>query len=149
MITLQREPFKDLINDIKPLIERHWKEIAHYDDIPLDPDYEKYIELDELGVLRCFTARSSELVGYIFYLVHYNPHYKSSLQAVQDILYVTPSSRGAFLGIKILRFANNELRNEGVQVEYQHIKAKHNFGPMLEREGYELVDLVYAKRLDK
>jgi hypothetical protein len=37
---------------------------------------------------------------------------------------------------------------EGIQVVYHHVKAAHNFGKMLERMDYKLVDLIYAKRLD-
>jgi hypothetical protein len=32
---------------------------------------------------------------------------------------------------------------------FQRTKAKHNFGNLLEALGYELVDLVYARRLDR
>lgn len=149
MITFQREKADTLIEEIKPLLDLHWNEISHYPDIPLDPDYEKYIEIEKTGTLRCFTVRlDNKLIGYVIYFVCENLHYKSSLQAVQDILFIQPDQRGILLGMKLLKFANDELRNEGVQVDYQHIKAKHNFGPMLERLGYELVDLIYAKRLD-
>lgn len=137
------------MEDIAPLLEKHWNEISHYPDILLDPDYDKYLEIEKAGILRCFTARDeNKLIGYVIYFVSTNPHCKSSIQAIQDLLFIQPDNRGIFLGTKLLKFANIELGKEGVQVEYQNINAKHNFGPMLERIGYELIELVYAKRLD-
>jgi hypothetical protein len=58
-IYFQRERSVDLWPEITPLLEQHWQEIAHYKDIPLDPDVERYNAMDEQGLLRCFTARDA------------------------------------------------------------------------------------------
>ena len=42
MITFMRELAANVIEEIKPLLELHWREIAHYQDIELDPDWEFY-----------------------------------------------------------------------------------------------------------
>jgi hypothetical protein len=49
----------------------------------------------------------------------------------------------------LIRYADMQLKEDGVQVVYHHSKVAHNIGPLLERMGYEAVDLIYAKRLDK
>lgn len=135
-----------LIRELGPLLLSHYKEIARFKDIELEPDFNEYQALDDIGVLRIFTARKAgNLVGYAVYFVRSNPHYKSSLQAVQDILFIHPKHRGT--GGKLIRYCDDELRKVGVQVVYHHVKKKHNFGPMLERMGYELIDLIYGKRL--
>lgn len=144
----QRERAVDVMDDIKPLLEEHWREIAHYHDIQLDPDYMFYADADNNGMIRVFTARDdgNKLVGYSIFFVRPNIHYKQSLQAVQDILFITKGRRG--MGARFIKWCDEQLASEGVQVVYHHIKSAHNFGPMLERMGYQLVDLIFAKRLD-
>lgn len=146
--SFQREKAKDIFDEMMPLFEKHWREIAHYQDIKLNPDREAYFKIEEMGNLRVFTARDEEknLIGYIVYFIRYNAHYKDSLQAVQDVLFVDPAKRG--FGMSFIAWCDEQLRSEGVQVAYHHIKEKHNFGHMLEKMGYELVDLIYARRLD-
>lgn len=146
----QRERSHDLWAEITPLLEVHHREIAHYPDIPLDPDVERYNAAEDAGMLRCYTARVGErLVGYATFFLNNNLHYKSSLQAAQDVIFVLPEYRCGRIGISLIKYCDAALRAEGVQATYQHVKAAHNFGPLLERMGYELVDLIYAKRLDK
>lgn len=143
------ERAQDVFEEMLPLFEQHYKEIAHYQDIALNPNIEKYFELEDLGFLRVFTARdedTKELLGYQVFFVNYNLHYRDSLQAIQDVLFVHRNHRG--FGSQFLMWCHEQLKKEGVQVVSQHIKKEHNFGPMLERMGYELVDLIYLKRLD-
>lgn len=140
---------QDLLDEMAPLLRGHFLEIAHYPDIPLDPDFAGYEAAAKSGGLRIFTARDGvRLVGYAVFFVRHNPHYKGSLQAVQDILYVDPSFRMGMTGYRFIRWCDGQLKAEGVQAVYHHVKEAHNFGAMLERMGYELVDLVYARRLD-
>lgn len=145
----KREPAsEDLFSEAWPLLEAHYKEIAHFQDIELNPDFETYLNVDKLGALRTFTARdeSGELLGYAVFFVRANIHYKASLQAVQDVIYIDKDRRG--FGHKFILWCDKELAREGVQVVYHHVKFEHNFGAMLERIGYSLVDLIYTKRLD-
>lgn len=147
MITYATERPSEVLDEIKPLLEMHWHEIAHYQDIPLDPDYDWYCTSP---VVRVFTARDAgRLIGYGVFFVGPNKHYRSSKQAVQDILFVHPERRGSTVGFRLIRFCDQQLKTEGCQVVYQHMKKSHQFGPLLEKQGYELVDLIHAKRLDK
>lgn len=148
MIEFHREPLTaELFEEALPLLKAHYDEIAHFKDIPLDPDKEQYISLELAGVIRAFTVRvDSKLVGYAVFFVKRNLHYKTSIQALQDVLYVDPACRKSAIGGEFIRFCDRELEKEGVQVGYHHIKAKHNFGVLLERMNYELVDLIYARR---
>lgn len=136
--------------ELGPIIAAHKDEIAHYQDIPLDPDWESYYAIQGAGALRPFTLRDAagELQGYAVFFVRPNGHYRSSLQAVQDILYLAPRWRGRMIGFRFIKWCDAQLRVEGVQAVYQHCKASRDLGPLLKRLGYELVDLVYAKRLD-
>lgn len=150
MIEFARETLEQVRAEIEPLLHAHWLEIAHYADIPINPDWDFYANMDAAGSLRIFTARNDgELVGYAVFFVGPNRHYKDSIQAVQDVVFLHPNYRGARVGASLILFADAECQSENIQVIYHHIKAAHDFGPLLVHCGYELVDLIYAKRLDK
>lgn len=150
MITYQQENVSDLWGEVMPLLEAHWKEIAHYPDIPLEPDTDAYAMLEDAGAMRCYTVRSDgALIGYAVFLVRSNAHYKSSLQAVQDVLFLLPEHRNGKIGVGLIFYSEDRLTEEGVQVVFHHVKTTNNFGKLLTRLEYELVDQIYAKRLDK
>lgn len=149
-VAFQREAVQAWFQEGLPLFEQHRKEVSHYPDILLDIDIQSYIQAEAIGALRCYTARvAGRLVGYIVLGVHRNIRYKGSLQAVQDVLYLDPSLRGYGYGRKLIEYAEASLRSEGVQVVYQHVKAARREGVLMKRCGYELVDHVWAKRLDR
>ena len=144
--------FADAFTELLPLFEAHYKEIAYYKDIPLRPDYDAYIKADEAGVLKTFIALRTDLVqpsivGYAIYTVATNRHYRTSLNAHQDVLFIHPEHRG--FGERFVQWCDEELKREGVQVVTHHVKTYFNFGPMLERNGYELIEHIYSKRLDR
>lgn len=145
----QREAVGSLWAEVWPLLCIHWREIATWHDIELDPNLEAYEQLEEIGALRVFTARiGDELVGYAAYVVRPHLHYQGSTQAVQDVLFIAPEHRRGRVGIGLIAHADAELAKEGVQVVFQHVKCAHDFGALLERLGYSQVEKVYAKRID-
>lgn len=161
MLVLARERSTDLWGEILPLLKEHYLEISHFPDIELDPDIEAYNQCEALGMLRCYTARlSGELIGYSVNFIRHNMHYQRSLQGVQDVLFVAKAHRHGRVGVKLIRYKEEQLRAEGTQVTYEHTKAndqirlaltclnRTDVGAIMERLGYELVDLIYAKRLD-
>lgn len=147
-LAFNRESAQVVLEEGIDLLKEHYREIAHYQDIEFNPNVEQYLKLDELGFLRIYTARTNanQLVGYAVFFVRHNLHYSGSLQAVQDVLFISKNHRGR--GRSFIQWCDEQLKLEHVQVSYHHIKARHNFGAMLERIGYELVDLIYARRLD-
>lgn len=148
-----REPLTpSLLEEMRPMNEAHYKEIAHYKDIPLKIDRQRYLALEAAGILRCYTVRDQDdhrLVGYAVFIVQFNMHYSDSLQAAQDVIFLAPEYRGQFLGSRFINWCDDRLRDEGAQAVYQHVKVAHDFGKLLERLGYEPVDIIYARRLDK
>ncbi len=135
--------------ELFPLFKLHYDEISANHDIALDPDVPKYVAAEQINMLRVFVAReeSGLAIGYAFFFLNFNMHYKGSYQAIQDVIFINPKKRG--IGSKFIDWCDRQLQAEKVQVVYHHIKAAHNFGPLLERKGYKLVDLIYSKRLDK
>ena len=150
MIVFSRESLTDALwSEAMPLLAKHWAEIAHYPDIPLEPDVALYQAIEANGALRVFTARRDEaLVGYALFFVRPNGHYKSSLQASQDVLYIDPAIRGGSAVPRFLLFCDAELKADGVQVACHHLKVAHNHERLMRSLGYEPVDIIWTKRLD-
>lgn len=151
------EPYSPhLVSEMVPLWKEHYQELAHFTDIALDPDMEVYFKVSAAGSLRIYTARQvdyvsgvSILVGYNIFVVTNHPHYKTFKQANQDIVYLDQKMRKGLSGYRFMKWCDIQLKNESVQVVYQHARARRSFGPLLERMGYRLMDFVYAKRLDQ
>lgn len=139
----------ELLEEVKPLLEKHWNEIAHFKDIPLDPDYDLYIKMQNLKMLRCYSMRDGDgqLVGYSVYMVRHNMHYRSCLTAVEDIIFVHPEKRG--YGMFFISWCDDQLKALGVQVVTHHIKFDFDWSKALMRQGYEKTDMQLCKRLDK
>lgn len=149
MITYQQEFLDDVRDSAASLLVEHWKEVAlNKDIIPLDPDWDAYEKLEGEGKLRIFTVRdSSLLVGYFVVIVDTHIHYKSTLFATNDLIYLRPSSREGFVAARLIRFAEKCLRADDVTVLMINTKDHRPFDPLLIRGGYELFDRVYGKRL--
>lgn len=139
----------ELLTEVEPLLAMHSKEVSHYPDIPLDPDYEGYYQIQDRGGLRVFVARDERkvLIGYSVFFIRRGMHYRSSLQAYQDILFIHPERRG--FGMRFIDWCDGVLRTEGVQVVYQHLKFAADFSKMLERLDYEKIDMIMGRRLDR
>lgn len=143
MKTFQREAVADVIEEIKPLLREHWREIAHFKDVPLNPDYLAYLAAGER--CRVYTVREKGvLVGYAVFFIG-SLHYQHPT-ATQDILFILPQHRGR-TGIRFIDFCDAQLKAEGIDIVYQHVKVAHDFGPLLRRLGYEEIDHIYARRL--
>lgn len=160
-IVFARETLTDeVFTEALPLLQAHFREVGHFQDIPLDVDRGMYYTAQENGAVRCFTAREARpnpvagptkglwfLVGYALFFVRSNPHYSGSVQAVEDVIYLDPIVRGG-TGAKFIRWQDEQLAGEGIQVVMRHVKEAHDYGKLLERQGYEPVDRLFAKRLD-
>lgn len=149
-MTFARERLDDnLCAELMPLLQMHYQEVAHFKDIPLDPDFQQYIQLDNQNLIRTYIARTTEpvslLTGYAIYLIKHNLHYQTSLQALQDVLFIHPDHRG--FGSSFISWCDEELRKDKVEAVYHHIKIKHDFSAILTPLGYERIEYIYGRRL--
>lgn len=148
--SIQREDLAALRNSVgEVLLYEHWQEVAHYQDIALEVNWPLYEDAERRGKFRLYTVRNgSEVIGYAAFFVNFNPHYMSSYQAVQDVLYLAPAYRKASIGSHLVAYADSMLRAEGIQVTYQHSKVALPLDALLVRQKYELIETIWAKRLD-
>ena len=147
MIEYKEETYSQVIDEIKPLLEDHWEEIAlNKEVIKLNPNYEMYEKLCNSGVMRIVTARNDgKLIGYCICIIAYNLHYKDSLTATNDIFFISKDYRKGSTGVKL--FIKNEeiLKSYGVQRLIMNTKVHQDVGAIFERLGYKQTERVFGK----
>jgi GNAT superfamily N-acetyltransferase len=149
MITVQLEPFPAFLDEVKPLLPRHWEELAlHKDRVPLDPQYETYLERDRAGAVLVMTVREDALlVGYFVGFVAPGLHYQTCLTLTMDIFWVAPEARGGGVGYHLFREVEKEARRRGVQRMFVGSKLHKDASWLFERLGYEEVERYYSQWL--
>ena len=157
MIRYALESRERVLEEIKPLLERHWDEVTFYRDIPLDPDWAKYESIDRAGKLHVFTARLDEaLIGYCVAMVSWGAHYKTCLVVDEDLLFLAPDHRKGRLGVGLIQYVDEYFRSwlptmpNCQLIARRHVKVRPDldYGKLLEHLGYECMERIYVKRLD-
>lgn len=148
-LTYKQEFLFEVEEDCKDLIKEHWEEIAvNKDKIKLNPDWDIYRKLEELGNFKIFTVRSNGvLVGYFAVIVNTNPHYKDHLFASNDVIFLKKEYRKGLTGVKLIKFATECLKADGVSVLTINTKAHKPFDKVLNFLGFSLTERVYSKYL--
>ena len=143
------ESLASCLEEAKPILEEHWKEITVYRDIPLDPEYDLYETLEKTGSLAIYTIRvQGELVGYSVYFVRRHLHYRNHVWANNDILLVRKPYRNFGIGKQLLDFVENDLRSRGVNVIHHGTKTAHpELALLLQSRGHQRVEVGYSFRL--
>jgi GNAT superfamily N-acetyltransferase len=150
VLTVEIETYDQVIEEIKPLLARHWEEIAVYPDIPLDPDFSFYKKGNDAGLLVIYTARmNGRLIGYAIYVVKAgHPHYMGAGWALSDIILVVPEHRNAGVATALYDLIEPDLKARGVAVMHTTAKTAH---PMLafflESRGHAMIETGHSKRL--
>lgn len=149
MVTYQQEFLTTFEKDCHELLKLHWEEIAlNKDKIRMNPDWDTYQKMEELGALKIFTAREgSKLVGYFVVIVASNLHYKDHLFAENDVIYLHKDHRKGFTGIRLIKFAEKCLKLDGVSVLKVNTKVHQPFDKLMLFLKFGLVERVYTKYL--
>jgi GNAT superfamily N-acetyltransferase len=143
------EKLSALEAEIKNLLPLHWAELAVYEDIPLDPEYDFYTKADALDLLTFFTVRDDKrLVGYAIFIVQIHKHYKSHRWAMNDIIWLHPSYRGHSIGKRLVDFWDAYFAGVGVSVVHVNSKIAHpHLADLLKFCGYASVEVGLEKRV--
>lgn len=147
-MNIQVETLGTSLNEMKPLLEEHYQEIALYKDkIKLNPDYEKYYALERNNNLCVFTVREEgKLIGYSIFFVFHHLHYSDCLTASNDIVFISKKFRKGMAAIKLFKFAETHLINMGVAVINYHIKFSNDIKALMDRLEYkDDVEKIYSK----
>lgn len=146
-ITFQREPYPECIGEIQPVLATHYLELAvDQDDVPLDPDFDKYLDLHNKGILHMFTARADgELIGYIVGLIVPHIHYKSTVHYQNDIYYLRGEYRNSGVGYRFFASHEKDLKSLGVQRVIMATKCHQSHEQLFSALGFNKQDVVVSK----
>jgi L-amino acid N-acyltransferase YncA len=147
-LTAHLESFEERLEELKPLLPLHWEELAlDKDKVPLDPQYEVYIERERQGSLLFMVLRSQgELVGYFIGFVAPGLHYRTCLTLTMDIFYIVPEHRGSKGGMTLFSAVKAEAIRRGVKRWFVGNKehAKVHATALFEALGFEKVETYHS-----
>lgn len=147
MFKLSRETIDECAEELKPLIEAHWEEVAAYKDkIKFCPDYDRYKKLEEIGILYIYVLRNeaNEVIGYWTFISMPHLHYMGDVYAVNDLVFIEPKYRG----IRVphwFRAIESDLKSKGVSVISYHMKTYAPFTKLMDHLGFDCQEYVYTK----
>jgi L-amino acid N-acyltransferase YncA len=125
-VTFGWDPARRLFAEpnVAALLRAHWDELAvHKDQMRLDPDFDRIVQLDEAGLFRIWAARDEgQLVGYLAFFVQPHLHYRSTLTAVEDLFLLAKPYRRGLTGYRMFTTAIDALRELGVKRVICHSK---------------------------
>lgn len=149
MITAQIEPFAERLEELKSLLPLHWEELAlNRDKVPLDPQYEIYLQREARGELLFMTLREAgELVGYFIGFIAPGLHYRTCLTCTMDIFYVHPEKRKGRGGIVLFKAVEKELKRRGVDRWFAGSKCHADASALFEYLDFQRVEIYYSKWL--
>lgn len=149
MITAHVESLTQRLEELKPLLPLHWDELAlNKDKVPLDPQYDTYLERDAHGgVLFVALREAGELIGYFIGFIAPGLHYQTCLTCTMDIFYVRQDRRKGRAGLVLFKFVEAELKRRGVQRWFVGSKCHLDASALFERLGFDRVEVYYTKWL--
>lgn len=155
-LTLQWERFSPIVKQFPPVFKEHWREIAlDQDQIPLEPNYDLYLNADLVGVLQVLTVRFGVLlVGYVFTMVGPALHYNSTIMAEVDMYWLDPAFRSGWTGVKMFTEVIRKMREVGAKKLFIsekihfHNENDRRVGLLLKRLGFAPVEIKHAMTLE-
>lgn len=146
-ISYQDEKFEDCLSELKEFAPIHHAELGLTpESVPLDMDWDRFIDMEETGRLHMLTVRDSgKLIGYHISFVTGHYHYKSTLHASVDLYYLKQEYRKSKIGLNLFIEAEKSLKKIGVVKIITGCKKKLDHTPLFEKLGYELSDLQFMK----
>lgn len=138
---------KDEYETMKDIVIEHYEEIAHNKDkIKLSPDWERYFQLDDAGMLLCCGAYDGDkLVGYYISFIMAHLHYSEDYFAVCDVVFILPEYRKGTAGIKLFKFHEEQCEELGISVMTMHVKTDNDFSPLMEKLEWKWAEKLFTK----
>ena len=146
-LTFSIEKVRDVINELMPLWEAHWKETERYrHGHGFNVDVERYIKFNDIGdYYILYTARDAgKLVGNFGAYLSRSMH-TQKLNATEDTLFLLPEYRRGFNSVNFVRFVEKDLISRGVNGEMSISVKSESVGRLCEFLGYKLVAYQYSK----
>ena len=149
-LKFQCEPVLTVKPEMEPMLIDHYQELTmHKDKIKLAPDWELYDKMEKSNNFYLLTARdndTNELLGYSAWFVKPHIHYKETVVASNDVLFLRKDQRSGMTGIKLIKYSEQEMRKYAHKITW-HVKGEPDFRPILHRLGYIDEDVIVGKML--
>lgn len=147
VITFHVESLLEHLEEMKPLFPAHFEELAlNKDKVPLDPQYDIYLERDKRGEVLFVAGRElGALIGYFVGFVAPGLHYKTCLTLSLDIFWIHPEYRHRGAGFQMFKTVEAEAKRRGVQRMIVGSKLHQDASWLFERLGYDEVERYYSK----
>ena len=146
MIKFAVESYYNVLLELRPMLEQHWAEISWYqDEVPYDPDWDRYAKMADAGMLHIVTARDEgKLIGYYISLLTAGMHYRSTVYAMNDVLFVDPEYRGGTVAYRMFKYAFEQLKAAGAQIITIHMKTDAPFEKLCQKLGMQKQEYLYS-----
>lgn len=147
MITYNKEKMFDIMDELDPILEDHYQEVAMYKDkIKYAPDWERYKSLEDTGVLKMVTVRDNGvLVGYYLFIVVVGLHYSEDLYAINDIVLIKKEYRSSKVGLGLFKYVEDWAKDLGVSVMTVHMKTFLPFDSLCKGLDWDYAERLYTK----
>lgn len=148
MISFQIEDYTVVEPELQAIYPEHYEELTVSKNFPLDPDYERYRKMSQMGILKLYTCRDDGvLIGYVVMIVGPGLHYKTCMVAHEDLYYLKKDYRKGRLGIKMFQYVEEELKKLGIDRVVMGTKVYSDNSRLLEYLGYRFYEKLYTKEL--
>jgi GNAT superfamily N-acetyltransferase len=149
MVEIRESTVDEMFEVCRPLLERHWDEIARNKHLMvLNPDVAKYQRMEAAGMLLILAAwEGAELVGYSVSMIETTLHYADLTVCVNDVVFVLPESRHAQTGLRLIKETESMAKQRGAQLMLWHAKEGTALHALMPRIGYEVQDIIYSKEI--
>lgn len=137
---------QELIEELKPLLAKNWTASeSKKDGRELNPDFDKYRQLDAMGLVLCLTARQfGTLIGYCVYFIGPTILHKGMVVAHGNAIYVDPKFPEA--PRILLRLAENIMVAHGVSGAGWFVPPGGHFHAFLKGLGFADDEVLMEKR---
>lgn len=140
----------DVYPALNTLIKEYFaKTVASEDCLPLDMDWDFYINLETKGQLTLITARDNNkaLLGFAMYLVGPHPQHKGKVVATCNTLATRLDKRKQGIGTSLVKAAEAYFKHIGASAIFHGYRTVYNANPLFTKMGFKLVEHFYMKVL--
>lgn len=143
-ITAQIESLTVAWPELEPHFPEHWRMLGLWrDKMPLDVDKAAYFRIDAEGGFTLGTVREDgRLVAYANFFVRPHLHYRSTVCATMDVIYLEQSLRGSGHGAALGKTVLAELKRRGVGPMFGGSKNHNGIEAFWRAMGMEPVETV-------